>query len=741
MVISRDKFRVQVPSASIAGPGIHAMIEALRRWMDSGPNRIALATAWRGTLATLIPLMVLPLFGVSAEVARFAVIGGLHASMVDVGGAYRNRLAIMVGFSVLAPSLMLIGTQLSTQWLAAGLLMLVIGLAGGVLRALGPSGGPFGLNSAIAFLIGVSIPESSFAAQFERAAGYGIGAVWTIIVALTFWQLRPYRRLEQELAGVWQALAALVAAARPYQGKDRSVIARRRHEQLIVKRHSAIRDALERARAALGEMRADHLGSEPALGQLLVLIRAASRIGTAILTLDAIEDRPVVRRGAARAILTDAVAEIEESCGAIAKYLLDRGGELDFRPARDRLSGLAALAERARAHPPSETAQILDAQLIAVAQAVRHLDAAAEAVELLMDRPHRGPRLTRLSLAGSGPLEALAAIRAQLTPQSAIFRHALRVASVAAIGTAAIVLLALRHGLWLPMTALVILQPDYGATFSRALQRTAGTIAGAVLAGILLATLHGTPMFDVAIGVLLFATFALLRRRYGWGVTFLTPLIILLLGMSGPDPRTDVIYRIVDTLAGAGLAIVAGYALWPLWQREALAPSLAQAIMADKTYAAAVLVALVERQDPAARLPELQRRAEIEAANADAAFQRMLSEPRRHRGRIPPAFALTTYIRRLAHHSIALAGYVGAATVPKQATDQLRALLEATLDDIANALREARDPKPRPNFDEPLERLRATLTESKAGMGGTIAFLLGQLVADATTLHSALLVK
>jgi uncharacterized membrane protein YccC len=713
------------------------MIDALRSAMASGPNRIALTTAARGTLATLVPLMVLPLLGVNAEVARFAVIGGLHASMVDVGGTYRNRLVTMAGFSLLAPLLMFFGMQLNTRWLAAGLAMLVIGLAGGVVRALGPGGAPFGLNSAIAFLIGLSIPLSSLASQVARVAAYGGGAVWTIVIALVFWQLRPYRRLEQELAGVWQTLAALVAAARPYYGTDRSVIARRRHERLIVKHHGAIRDALERARAALGEMRADEQGSEPALGQLLVLNRAASRIATAILTLDTIEDPAVVRHGAARAILTDAVAEIEKGCRAIAKFLLDRGGELDFRPTRDRLSGLASLAERARVHGSEETARILEAQVIAIAQAVRHCDAAAEAAETLMDRPHRGPRLTRLSLAGIGPSEAFAAIRAQLTPQSAIFRHAVRVAIVAAIGAAAIVWFGLRHGLWLPMAALVILQPDYGATFSRALERAGGTVAGAVLAGILLETLHGTPMFDVAIGFLLFATFALLRRRYAWGVTFLTPLIILLLGISGPDPWADVVDRIADTLAGAGLAIVAGYALWPLWQRERLAPRLAQAIVADKTYAAAVLVALVEKHDPRARLPELQRQAEIAGANADAAFQRMLAEPRRQRGRIPPAFALTIYVQRLARHSIALAGYVGAAIVPREAAEQLRELLEATLGDVAAALLEARDPKPRPNFDEPLERLRAALTASKEGVGATIAFLLGQLVADTTTLHSA----
>jgi len=716
-------------------------IGGLRGLTVSGANRIALSTALRGTIATVVPLVAMPMLGVGLPVARFAVIGALQTSMVDVGGSYRSRMLGMAANAVVAPLLIMLGAELGREWWLAGLAMLLIAVAGGLIRTLGAGGASFGLISSVAFLIGLQLPGGAWAEELELATGYAAGALWTLLVALAFWQFRPYRRLEQEVAGAWEAVGALVAAARPRHGSDRSVVARRRHEQLITARHRATREAIERARTALGELRQDTDGSESAMAQLLVLIRAASRISAAILALDEIEEPVTVHHGSSRAMLTDGVAEIEKACHAIAKLLLTHRGELDFTPARDRLSGLATLAERARFNEPSATARILEAQVIAMAQAVRHLDGAAEAMEVLMDHPHRGPRLTRLALEGSGPREALAAIRAQFTPESAVFRHAVRVAVVAAIGTAAIMFFDLPHGIWLPMTALVILQPDYGATMSRALQRTAGTVAGAVLAGLLIATVHGTVMFEIAIAALLFATFLLLRRRYGWAITFLTPLIILLLGLSGPGSWLDVGYRIIDTLAGAGLAIVAGYALWPRWQREDLASRLAQAIAADKAYAAAVLDALAVGTSATRGLAELRRRAEIEAANAEAAFQRMLAEPRHQRGRIPPAFALTTYIQRLARHSIALAGYVGAEAVPKDAAGRLRELLEAALEDVASALVESRHPRPRPNFDEPLEQIRSALTGSGSGVGATVAFLVGQLVADTSTLHSALMIK
>ena len=64
-------------------------------------------------------------------------------------------------------------------------------------------------------------------------------------------------------------------------------------------------------------------------------------------------------------------------------------------------------------------------------------------------------------------------------------------------------------------------------------------MAGAVIAGLLLAGLHGTLALEIAVIILLFAALFVQRRRYGLGVTFLTPLIVLLLATSTGDPWID----------------------------------------------------------------------------------------------------------------------------------------------------------------------------------------------------------
>ena len=231
-------------------------------------------------------------------------------------------------------------------------------------------------------------------------------------------------------------------------------------------------------------------------------------------------------------------------------------------------------------------------------------------------------------------------MRAHLTPDSAIFRHALRVAVVAALGTAVITRYELAHGIWLPLTSLVILQPEYGGTITRALQRTAGTVAGAVVAGLLIASVHGTAAFDAAIATLLFATFALIRRRYGYAITFLTPIVMLLIGAGSANPWIDLAERIVYTVVGAALALAAGYGLWPQWERVRLSDRLARAVRADRDYLVAALAGLGSAEPADAALAQLRRQAEIAVGNADAAFQRMLGEPAHRRGRVDAGFTL-----------------------------------------------------------------------------------------------------
>jgi hypothetical protein len=67
----------------------------------------------------------------------------------------------------------------------------------------------------------------------------------------------------------------------------------------------------------------------------------------------------------------------------------------------------------------------------------------------------------------------------------------------------------------------------------------------------------------------------------------------------------------------------------------------------------------------------------------------------------------------------------------------LKERLAAGLEDVAAAVAAGRPPQPRPDFDEPLGAVRQALAARQDAEGDAVAFLLGQIVSDTTSLHAA----
>jgi Fusaric acid resistance protein-like len=143
--------------------------------------------------------------------------------------------------------------------------------------------------------------------------------------------------------------------------------------------------------------------------------------------------------------------------------------------------------------------------------------------------------------------------------------HALRLASIVAATTLLYKLLDLDHGYWVPLTVLAILQPDEHASDVRALQRAAGTFAGAALIALLTIATGAQWLIIAAQGVAAFWLFALFARGYFWLVVLLTPTALLT--VSAVDYQGDAV-----ALQRAGwsvLGIVLGLAIAELCWRLA----------------------------------------------------------------------------------------------------------------------------------------------------------------------------
>jgi hypothetical protein len=107
--------------------------------------------------------------------------------------------------------------------------------------------------------------------------------------------------------------------------------------------------------------------------------------------------------------------------------------------------------------------------------------------------------------------------------------HALRLASIVAATTLLYRLLELEHGYWVPLSVLAILQPNEHASDVRALQRAAGTLAGAALIALLTIATGQQWVIVAAQGLAAFGLFALFARGYFWLVVLITPTALLTL--------------------------------------------------------------------------------------------------------------------------------------------------------------------------------------------------------------------
>lgn len=65
-----------------------------------------------------------------------------------------------------------------------------------------------------------------------------------------------------------------------------------------------------------------------------------------------------------------------------------------------------------------------------------------------------------------------------ITPESALFRHAVRMSLVLCAGYAFIQFTGLQHGYWILLTSLFVCQPNYNATRHRLALRVIGTLIG-----------------------------------------------------------------------------------------------------------------------------------------------------------------------------------------------------------------------------------------------------------------------
>lgn len=228
---------------------------------------------------------------------------------------------------------------------------------------------------------------------------------------------------------------------------------------------------------------------------------------------------------------------------------------------------------------------------------------------------------------------AVRAVHRQARWETPVFRHAVRLAVVAAVGYVLGTALPLGHGYWVPMASVMVMRPDFTQTFERGVGRFAGTLVGVTLASAVAQALHPGTYASAGLAVLSVGLmYLLLRTGYVVAQVCVGAYVVFLLGMAGVQWEQTVRDRVLLTLLGGMLAMIA-YAVFPAWETPRLRDRLAEWLEASAGYAATVMEAYAEPGRARSRAVR-QALLELRAAGAawDQAVARADVEPVRHRG-------------------------------------------------------------------------------------------------------------
>ncbi|MFE4056014.1 FUSC family protein, partial [Streptomyces sp. NPDC059096] len=227
-------------------------------------------------------------------------------------------------------------------------------------------------------------------------------------------------------------------------------------------------------------------------------------------------------------------------------------------------------------------------------------------------------------------------IRDELHRDSPILRHAVRVTTVTCAGYVLGAALPLGHGYWAPMTVVMVMRPDFLQTYGRSVARFGGTLVGVALATGIVQAAHPGGYVSAALAVVSAGLmYLLLRTGYAISQIFVSAYVVFLLGMAGAGVSQTVRDRALLTLLGGLLAMIA-YAVFPAWETPRLRARLADWLLADGRYAAAVVGHYARPADRGGPQAREVRETLLATRTARVAWhtseERALHEPVRHRG-------------------------------------------------------------------------------------------------------------
>nr|WP_247605642.1 YccS family putative transporter [Providencia rettgeri] len=256
----------------------------------------------------------------------------------------------------------------------------------------------------------------------------------------------------------------------------------------------------------------------------------------------------------------------------------------------------------------------------------------------------------------SGFNDIITRVKHHLTPKSSLFRHAVRMSILLCTGYAIIQLFDMERGYWILLTSLFVCQPNYSATKRRLALRIIGTIVG-ILIGLpllnLIPSIEGQLTLIVISGLLFFM---FRSSQYAQATLFITLLVLFCFNLLG-EGFDVALPRIIDTLIGCFIALLAVSFIWPDWKFRQLPQVIQKTMDSNCRYLDAILLQYYQGKDNSLEYRVARRDAHNNDAEFASIVSNMASDPKSYRITQEQAFrllclnhTLLSYISALGAH-------------------------------------------------------------------------------------------
>lgn len=603
------------------------------------PDFLILKRAVRATIVVPSIFAITHFAFSNSQVGLFAAFGSFALLLlVEFTGRPRTRLVSYLGLYVAGGVLVVIGTVVSTDQVAAVIVMGVVGFVILFTGILAPQAATASTAALLTFVLPVSVAQPASAIGW-RLLGWTLGAICCITAAMLLWPPPWHDNLRRRLAAAVSAVARLADARAqrrddPAAREDVTTELDNLRKQFAATPYPptgaaagavALSKLVGRVEWVAGNSAMigdDHWTTEraPALAVTEKVAETLHRSAAVICDGDAhpVDDPDLITglqdsaRGLDRLIATAIDADVS--------YVTGVDGA-----ANDASWGARGDGDAGRSGGEHNLADELDpgfhARAIGFATEMV-ADAALEAAgaEPVSDR--------RLGMADDSTASVFAhRLLSHLSFRSIWFRNALRGAIGLALAVTVIEITNVQHGFWVVLGTMSVLRSNALGTGATAARAIGGTALGFVIGSVIMVGVanHINLLWVLLPIAVLIAGTAPFMVSFAAGQAAFTVMVVILFNIIQPEGWRVGLTRIEDVTIGCAVSVVVGFLFWPRGATAALGRALAHAFVTSSGYLADAVDRLTMTRR---RLDTSQGQQESHQAYllADDAFRQFLVE-------------------------------------------------------------------------------------------------------------------